>query len=438
MTIKRGSTAVKIYRSEVGAYETFTLAYYDGSKRKRQNLSDFAEAKREAESIATKLCRGELDVLTLSSEDRALYVRACEALRPMSVSLDLAALEYTEARKRLGTVPLLEAVDYYVRHSPRTLPRKNVHEVHVEMLQAKEGDGCSAAYLKDLRFRVGKFCDAFHCSLADVRVVDINEYLRSLDCSGRSRNNSRMSINTLFKFAEASGYLPKGHLDFDQVAKAKEGESEIEIFTLREMDALLTSALNSRQDVRPGVNQRYTARNDLLVYLSLGAFAGLRTAEIQRQRWEDINLDRGFIRVTAAKGHTAQKRLVPIQDNLRRWLLLCWRPEGLCCEYRNLTAAMYRIAEKAGVEWKHNALRHSYISNRVAQTQSIPQAALEAGNSVAMVNRHYRELVTPDEAKAWFSIQPDESAKVVPMSLGAIQNEGEFVTNLSRKQGQLL
>lgn len=51
------------------------------------------------------------------------------------------------------------------------------------------------------------------------------------------------------------------------------------------------------------------------------------------------------------------------------------------------------------MKWKHNALRHSYISYRVAQAQNIPQTALEAGNSVAMVNRHYRELVTDSEAK---------------------------------------
>ena len=56
--------------------------------------------------------------------------------------------------------------------------------------------------------------------------------------------------------------------------------------------------------------------------------------------------------------------------------------------------------------WKHNALRHSFISYRVAQTQNVAQVALEAGNSPGMIFQHYRELVRPDAAKAWFAIVP--------------------------------
>jgi hypothetical protein len=42
--------------------------------------------------------------------------------------------------------------------------------------------------------------------------------------------------------------------------------------------------------------------------------------------------------------------------------------------------------------------------------------ALEAGNSPAIVFRHYRELVTADEARRWFSIAPTAASNVVPMA----------------------
>lgn len=434
--VKRGFAIAKIYRSTNAGYEQFTMAYYDGQSRKRQKFSDLAEAKREAESVVNRLCRGELDVLTLKSEDRTAYVRSCEALKKVGITLDLAVNEYVEARNRLGAVPLLEAIDFYARHCPKNLPKKTVQEVYAELLKAKEGDGCSKVYLKDLRLRLGKFSAAFHVQLSNVRAGDINEFLRALDCSGRGRNNYRMAIGTLFKFAVSCGYLPKTQIDFDQVAKAKESQSAIGIFSPTEMAALLNSAVRFKDDYRPGVNRRYTSSSGILAYFALGAFAGLRTAEIQRQDWSDINLDRGFIRVTAAKGRTAAKRLVPIQDNLRKWLLLCWQPSGLCCDFGNLADAVYRISEQASVKWKHNALRHSAISYRVAQTQSIPQVALEAGNSVGMVNRHYRELVTSAEAKSWFAIEPEHQAKIVPMAAGHIQSE--VVTNLSPKIADLL
>ena len=56
--------------------------------------------------------------------------------------------------------------------------------------------------------------------------------------------------------------------------------------------------------------------------------------------------------------------------------------------------------------WKKNALRHSYISYRVAEVQDVPKVALEAGNSGPMIFQHYRELVQPKAAKEWFGILP--------------------------------
>jgi hypothetical protein len=67
--------------------------------------------------------------------------------------------------------------------------------------------------------------------------------------------------------------------------------------------------------------------------------------------------------------------------------------------------------------WKHNALRHSFISYRVAQTQNVAQVALEAGNSPQMIFQHYRELVRPKEAKRWFSIEPGDKAKVIHLRM---------------------
>ena len=69
-------------------------------------------------------------------------------------------------------------------------------------------------------------------------------------------------------------------------------------------------------------------------------------------------------------------------------------------------------AETAEVEgwepfaWKHNALRHSFISYRLAAIQNTAQVALEAGNSPQMIFRHYRELVRPADAEKWFAVTP--------------------------------
>ena len=53
-----------------------------------------------------------------------------------------------------------------------------------------------------------------------------------------------------------------------------------------------------------------------------------------------------------------------------------------------------------------NCFRHSYISHAVAGTGDIPRVSLDAGNSPKEINRHYRELVTEADGKAWFAAMP--------------------------------
>jgi hypothetical protein len=60
--------------------------------------------------------------------------------------------------------------------------------------------------------------------------------------------------------------------------------------------------------------------------------------------------------------------------------------------------------------WKHNALRHSFISYRVAKIKNVNEVAMEAGNSPDLIFKHYRELVTEKEADAWFGVSPEAVA----------------------------
>jgi hypothetical protein len=70
-------------------------------------------------------------------------------------------------------------------------------------------------------------------------------------------------------------------------------------------------------------------------------------------------------------------------------------------------------AETAEIEgwtpfaWKHNAMRHSFISYRVAVFQDVAKVSLEAGNSPRMVFSNYRELVRPADAEKWFAVTPE-------------------------------
>lgn len=62
-----------------------------------------------------------------------------------------------------------------------------------------------------------------------------------------------------------------------------------------------------------------------------------------------------------------------------------------------------RPSTPEGVTWAKNGLRHSYISYQLAILNDTARVALEAGNSPDVIFAHYRELVTPEAAKAWFA-----------------------------------
>jgi hypothetical protein len=100
--------------------------------------------------------------------------------------------------------------------------------------------------------------------------------------------------------------------------------------------------------------------------------------------------------------------LVPLPDNLKAWLAP-WREEtGPILSMSDASGALGDTAAKAKIPggWRQNALRHSFISYRVAETGDVARTSLEAGNSPKMIFRHYREIVDEEAMKAWWSITP--------------------------------
>jgi integrase len=172
------------------------------------------------------------------------------------------------------------------------------------------------------------------------------------------------------------------------MVRYKETKAPVSIFTPDNIGSLLAKA-----------------DDNLKPFLAIGALAGLRMAELQRLDWSEVDLDRGFITVAAHKAKTRQRRLVPIADNLKLWLRPYVKPSGPICLHQRPQMAVARLCE--GFKWEANGLRHSYISYRLAILHDTARVALEAGNSPEVIFAHYRELVTPEEAEAWFNVRPD-------------------------------
>src|SRR5438874_12576272 len=137
IVVKRGTCAVKIYRDRKPTGTYYRVAYHIGGKRHRLHHNDLEKAIAEAEAKAAQLSRGDVDAAQLSGRDRLVYGRALDAVREHGLPLDAAAIEYSEARKLLDGVPLVDAARFYAKHHGLGIKRKAVSDAVDEMIATK-------------------------------------------------------------------------------------------------------------------------------------------------------------------------------------------------------------------------------------------------------------------------------------------------------------
>jgi integrase len=400
IVVKRGSSVVKIYRDRKPTGTYYRVVYHIGGKRHRLHFNDFEKATSEAEAKAAQLSRGDVDAMQLSGRDRLVYGRALDAVREFDLPLDAVAIEYSDARKLLDGVPLVDAARFYSRHHGRGIKRKSVADAVAAMIAAKTAKGVSDVYLADLRYRFGHFAEAFHCDVSALAADDVARFFDGLALSPRSHNNFALALRTFFRFAQRHGWLSKEVDLLERVERRSEKRAPVKIFTPSELATILG---NASPLIAP--------------CLALGAFGGLRSAEILRLEWSDTERHPGFIEVAAHKAKTATRRIVPVADNLAKWLAMAPRSQERVWPHSkgHFIREITRATRKSGLRWKCNGLRHSFISYRLAEIQDVNRVALEAGNSPQMIFRHYRELVTPQQARTWFSIVPAVATNIVPI-----------------------
>jgi integrase len=411
-----GNSTVKIYRRQRqrarrGQRVIYEIADYsdpqgyrrDGKRRQtRRRLLGFhnlAKARAAAKRLAGQVATGNAAAAQMLPGDAASYGRAVELLRTTGVSLEVAASTFAKCFELLKGDALMDASRFYARHRIDQVTPRLVRDVVNELVENRTGQGSSARYLQDLRNRLDRFAKDNVVDISTISTADASRWLDGLKVGPRTTKNFRTILYTLFQFAEAHGYVSKGMNPVAGVERTsgKHG-GPIEIFTPLEMAALIKAA-----------------SKELLPALCLGAFAGLRSAEIERLDWKNVDLAAGLIEVAAEKTKTRSRRLVPILPNLAAWLTPYCRRKGRVWNGNQLDLSEARavVVKKSGVAWKNNGLRHSFISYRLAQIQNAAQVSLEAGNSPAMVFQNYRELVKPEAATAWFAIAPERPSNVL-------------------------
>jgi integrase len=309
----------------------------------------------------------------------------------------------TDGAKQLAKFgkTIADAIEFYLPHLQASNRTCTFRELVDELLPAKAKDGASAPYLKDLECRLGQFVNAFGDKpVCEIRTDEIDDWLRGLDVSPVSRNNSRRVLRTAFNFAKSRKYCVDNPAA--KTAKAKEIESTVGILTVAETARLLEAA-----DAQ------------LVPFIAIGAFAGLRRAELERLDWSEVDLESGLITVQAVKAKSARRRFVKIRPNLASWLAPYAVHRGMVTP-GNCRKMLEATRVDAGIKhWPSNALRHSFASYHLAHFNDAAALALELGHTDAgLVFQHYRQIVKPKDAERYWNLFPTAgaSSKVVSIS----------------------
>jgi integrase len=381
------------------SYDSFTLAYYLLGKLKRETFADLNEATAEGKEAIKRIASGEQSVLELKSRDREIYLRATGHIAPLGIELDVCARDHAALLTALdGRATPIEAIQFFLKQNSKTLPRITVRDAVDKCLLQAEKDGKSKVRMHELDFYLDKFADSMQCEVSALTPDIISQYLSGLNVSDRTKANCRAVLAYFGRWLVLRGYLERGTNLLENVQKYSKRNGKIHIFTPAEISRLIEKS-----------------SDELLPYLVIGAFAGLRGAEILRLDWSEVDLQDGFIEVKAENAKTDVRRLVPIKPNLAAWLRPLQEKSGPVCSLKSISNYFLRLVAAVnkvlpeGVDpmvWKKNALRHSCISYRIAECADVARVADESGNSPAIIRTNYLRRVKPARAAEWFGITP--------------------------------
>jgi len=229
-------------------------------------------------------------------------------------------------------------------------------------------------------------------SLEDVTPREIDAWLDKIE-NTNSRNGYFGYTRAFFNWAEKLDIIqknPMAKMDAPPTQPARN------ILTISQMQEIL----------RAGPNME---RGMFAAFL-MAAFAGLRTAEIARMNWEDIDLDREQIDVRHAKAKPGDfgERMVDFTEPLQRrkeWLT--GTGKITFGDDQDLSRARLPIVKVLlrWPEWPSNCLRHSFATYHLARCLNPSLTAYQMGHtSPQMVRKVYAVPARRVVADEWWAL----------------------------------
>jgi integrase len=370
-----GGVTVTIQKCAKPGYEAVVVLRKDGRREEEKYYRTLEEARTKFDKLTTDVGNtGTKTAVEVTDADKRLL------------------MEWKERLAAHGRTPV-DAFAHYLAHLERCKTSITVSALCDKFQALKTQEKKSRRYLDDLHYRLGILAGEFGGRIAaDVSTDDVSAWLAGMNAAPQTVKNYRTITRSLFSYAVSLKACAENPVD--RAFMPSKADSEVGILTVAQAAALLHAA-HERPDILPAI--------------AIGLFAGVRDAEIHRLDWSEIGLESGFITITRKKAKKKSRRLIEIRPALRAWLEPLRQISGPIWPAGERGRILHEAArEAAGLkQWPHNALRHSFASYGLAKWPDAAALSLEMGNSAPVLFEHYREIVMPKDAEAFWSLTPE-------------------------------
>ncbi|NDV63345.1 hypothetical protein G0Q06_12845 [Puniceicoccales bacterium CK1056] len=360
-------------------------------------------------------------------------------------------LTHNQNRDAIAAVNLLKshdmdcslsfAVNYLLKNYRPPENEKSVSDASMEYLRKREQDLVRGFIQKRQLMAIRSEMNWIKLCLGDIPVSslspeDFREYLEKPKDAPRNRrkvpevataktwNNRRGLVNTFCEYCVDQGYLQE-----NPVAKVAQHKIKHQRGTAKTLSADQVQELMNFLETYTGPQyKREIYRNQpgfLVPFFALALFAGIRPdwkdGEMGKLKPKDVDLKTDVIRIEPGVSKTNEKRIIKIQPNLRLWLEHYPVGQYPILPKKNPDRILRALRNQFSLG--HDVLRHTFISMTVGTFRSVGDASLQAGNSEAVIRKHYLDLKSPEEADQFWRIVPKGASLPKKMK----KKEGRYI-----------
>src|SRR5215469_2899620 len=269
-------------------------------------------------------------------------------------------------------------------------------------------DATLAKYKNELRKLIRQFPGE---QLSTIEIAKIQELRRAV----KGSRTTYSVVKTFFGWAKTNGYVKENPMK-DEKPWSDWGVNN-DYYKVEPFGRMLRMCAGLDEVPGVGLTNKY---QDLLPWLILGGFGGLRTSEISRRKktsdalkWTDLGAK--MIEIRAAITKTRKRRVLSKAyaiDAIQAWLKFVPSGSEFVCRLgqHELNTLKKEFKEVSGLDFEDNGLRNSFGTYAIHydSKEGAGSVALQMGNSEKVLLSNYvGDMFAEGTGQAWFNLRPD-------------------------------